>query len=331
VGTFYWLTVGLLLLGVGGLPLLLVLFRWKSYWSRPSQVRYAWFRPSGETVTIDSKNIAQVIDSETGMRIGEPRKFRWVRRRSRLAISPDSLHIACRDHRGRIEVREWLTGKKIRQFANPNGSDWCAFSVDGKFLVCSGIGKAVHIWNWRTEQPRPALQDARWNQIHDATLSPDFRYLVAGFGRKQVRVWDLRTQQLIRVLRERDQVLFIVYSPTGRYFAVSTWRKILIREAVSGKLLRTLKASNHWPAEMKFSPNGRYLATANDEYPPLSLWDVETGTRIWASREHEGFCDLEFSPDGKQLKAIGNPYGGPRRAVLRWRLDDGCVCTLPSL
>jgi WD40 repeat protein len=60
---------------------------------------------------------------------------------------------------------------------------------------------------------------------------------------------------------------------------------------------------------MKFSPDGRYLASTNDDYGPLSLWEVETGTRLWSSVDHEGFAGLEFSPDARQLSAIKRPYG----------------------
>src|SRR6476646_5939679 len=132
----FWLSVG---------AALLIHFSWKHYWSPPSRVRNAWFLPNGEIVTINSKNTAQSIDCETGVRIGVPKKRGWMRRAPDAVFSPDGLHVAYHDNHGRITAREWQTGKKIRQFKTPDNSSWVTFSADGTLLACGGIHKPVYI------------------------------------------------------------------------------------------------------------------------------------------------------------------------------------------
>jgi len=193
----------------------------------------------------------------------------------------------------------------------------------------------LHVWFGPNAQI-PRMGRRRICRLYKAAsyrhaFSPDRRYLAADVNDEHVHIWDLDELRFICCVEAKDQVLSIEFSPRGRCFAVGTADMILIVDAPTGKQLRALNAKDEWPAEMKFSPDGRYLASTNDDYGPLVLREVETGSWLWAARDHEGFADLEFSPDSQQLIAIGNPYGGSKRTILRWHLDGGRVIPLAPL
>jgi hypothetical protein len=69
------------------------------------------------------------------------------------------------------------------------------------------------------------------------------------------------------------------------------------------------------PVCLAFSPDGRYLATAQ-ETPTIYLWDVLAGREASQFRGHEGgVSSLLFSPDGKHLFS-----GGTDTTAMTWDL-----------
>ena len=69
------------------------------------------------------------------------------------------------------------------------------------------------------------------------------------------------------------------------------------------------------PVCLAFSPDGRYLAMAQDT-PEIHLWDVLAGLELGRLEGHEGsVVSLLFSPDGKRLFS-----GGSDTTALTWDL-----------
>jgi WD40 repeat protein len=118
----------------------------------------------------------------------------------------------------------------------------------------------------------------------------------------------------------------VAFSPDGRLLAFGSVNTVRVWDAATGKQTATPAGPQNPSGHgLAFSPDGRYLALADEELR-LKLWDAATGRqRVFASRQDPYWTsgDLAFTPDGRRLaSANGNE-------VKVWDVDAGQeVCTL---
>jgi WD40 repeat protein len=133
--------------------------------------------------------------------------------------------------------------------------------------------------------------------VGGVAFSPDGRHLASGIASGDVYIWDLR-------------------SPAG------TWSG----NRTPARQLRTLKGHKKRVGRLAYSPDGRYLVTA-DEEGTLIAWDAASGDRIHTLRCRLGATgaagvrrvqSLAFSPDGQHLAS-----GCGDRKVTLWDLTTG--------
>ena len=75
--------------------------------------------------------------------------------------------------------------------------------------------------------------------------------------------------------------------------------------------------------DIRFSPDGRRLATASGEL--VKLWDAQTGREQLTCRDPDGSLQVvTFSPDGRRLAAVGGHIGAhPDRKIKVWDAQTG--------
>lgn len=223
-----------------------------------------------------------------------------------------------------MQLRDAATGKLARRWATDESIFPLAFSPDGKTLA-AGIaewgkygGRGGKEWGgiqfWDVEHGsllRTIKSDDK--PVQSVRYSVDGKFLATSAG-PSVKLWDVSTGELARIFPGVHKAAF---SPDGQTIACQSAAsrgdtfvgKVDLYNLHDGSLLRSfaseqaVKAS--WLTSITFSPDGRLLAAA-DWNGTVTVWDVATGDRKLALRDHQaGALSVAFSPDGATLATGG--------------------------
>jgi WD40 repeat protein/tRNA A-37 threonylcarbamoyl transferase component Bud32 len=141
------------------------------------------------------------------------------------------------------------------------------------------------------------------------TGSPDGRWVAAGVveGTGGLRVYDARSHRIVN--EWRAGIVNPLFSPDGRWLAVSTGTLAPSGAACSLWRVGTWEPVHSWPvdrtsspSQMAFSPDGRILAVQCD-MTAVRLFDTSTFAELATLRHPDSFLlwMLVFSPDGHTL------------------------------
>jgi WD40 repeat protein len=206
------------------------------------------------------------------------------------------------------------------------------FSPDGQLLAVNS-GKTIRLWVVRSGQCRWTLQAP----AQQMAFSSDSRLLATIPGKNTVILWDLGARRQKRLLPVRSRYLSsLSFSPDGRTLAVADYsaNQVLLYETRTWRRKGRLKGDPppfkpHPDARwyggitaVKFSPDGRYLATAHDEMTVIAIGQSHAWIKLWDTAtwrpqmklRPKGIlapsCSLDafaFSPDSQHL--IGIAFG----------------------
>jgi WD40 repeat protein len=213
----------------------------------------------------------------------------------------------------------------------------------------------VHLWDTTTGKERYTLGPAGKDQniasatpaettgvlLPDLVFSPDGRYLAGAGPSRQLCLWDTATGALLWEVLPRAELAIerFAFSPSGGCLAsLYVDRTVVLYKAATGARRARLgtpdgknrriylTTSNRGPLDeilmrwdppvcLAFSPDGRYLATAQHS-PGIRLWDIIAGRLVGRVKAPEGgVVSLLFAPDGRHLFS-----GGSDTTVLTWDL-----------
>jgi WD40 repeat protein len=217
-------------------------------------------------------------------------------------------------------IRFWdaKTYRVIAKIQSAGRAQRVQFSPDGKSLAVvtyiedSGDGKTIlELWDVQSKK-LAAVQPAKGRSIDGSALnvmsqiafSPDGSKL-ATITKQTVEVWDIKTGEVVQTLQgHHKDVTGVWFSPDGR-FLVSTGEQppvaaykepvgeLVIWNALNGQEVKTLPGYNY----ATFFPDGRLIASGNQEGADYSLIDVSTG-RVISHFPQIG--DLRFSRNGQR-------------------------------
>ncbi len=204
-----------------------------------------------------------------------------------------------------------------------------AYSPNGKHLLAAGTDNGlVALWDTRTWQVVKVLdvfEEARGAaRVHELAFSHDGRRLAAGVGPQAgsspkeesgaLVIWDTTHFEKIFDRPSDSPVVTLAFSPPDDRLLVSGSRRGEVNlwdmTSPSTSPLEQLHKARARIKQVRFSPQGRYLAASTEEGNAILVWELQPSPRLISSlKGHSKGSRIDFVGDEFTLWSAGEDFG----------------------
>jgi WD40 repeat protein len=255
-------------------------------------------------------------------------------------FSPDSTTLAVAAD-GRIRCWDVRTAKDLGRIAYDDDAVFLCYLCDGGLLVVSMNFDKMTAKARRWTPDGKAERPFSVGKVHGCTpivLLRDGRTLVVGEPKRAV-VYDVPSGKAVRALRLPYDPDAVAISPDARMLAVGiktfdkeVARPIDILNFATGKRLQQISFNRRAQPDRSppdsvhnlcFSPHGKVLVSSHDD-GSFRLWDTGTWQavlKLQTTYDHDEIGPMVFTPNGKQLAAVGESTAAMEQAVIVWDVE----------
>jgi WD40 repeat protein len=255
---------------------------------------------------------------------------------STVAISADGTTLASSAEDYTVCIWNMATGKELHTLHGPQTgyTPWesnLAFSPDGRKLACVFGDSTIRLLDSKTAK-EIINYNAKSLERTSLAYAPDCK--AVAFANDKVGLVKLDTGLIVEYWKGGDTAACVTFSANGKFLASGhAGGKIRIWNLASKEQLHQLRGEQPYISALAFSPDGKYLASANTfgageltkENRSIYLWEVARGKQFRVLEGHEGpVFGIGFSPDGKLLASgTGNGREHKGNTVRLWEIASG--------
>jgi WD40 repeat protein len=214
-----------------------------------------------------------------------------------LAFDPRGHRLATTGNDSHIIVWSFPDGREIARLSGHRGPVRdLAFAPDGRLLASAGTDHTVRLWDPDSPGTHTILHGHR-DAVRSAIFSRDGTLLYTGSSDGELKAWRPPSEQSADVLRHRDWLHGLAFSPDGRLLAVADFGgqiAALWDVAKRTKIEPSLGQHSSAVLDVAFSHDGRFAATAGGN--GVNVWRLPAKTKAHTLPTSAFEARLSFHP-----------------------------------